>query len=145
MEHCTDPAIRDILSSWRYDLSGLSPAVRGDLESHLASCRHCRASQRIHRTIDVALIGLATLSIVVFLLALAVIHQIEPLRSWVFGMHLRQISIGVTLQDLAMAGLLVSVFLWLVVALVTPAPAFLSEVAATQAREIRNRGWRKIA
>ena len=144
MEKCTDPVIRDILSSWRYDISGSSPAVRGDLELHLAACRQCRASQRLHRTIDVALIGLATISILVFLLAIAVIHQIEPLRTWAVALHLHQISIAVTLQDFALAGLLVSVLLWLVVALVTPAPTFLSEVAAAQAREIRNRAPRKM-
>lgn len=145
MEKCTDPVVRDILSSWRYDLSGSSPAVRGDLESHLASCRQCRTSQRIHRTIDVALIGVATLSIAVFLLAIAVIHQIEPLRTWAVALHLRQISIAVTLQDLAIVGLLCSVLVWLVVAMVTPAPTFLSEVAVAQAREIRSRGLRKAA
>lgn len=145
MERCTDPVVRDILSSWRYDLSGSSPAVRGDLEEHLVSCRHCRTSQRVHRTIDVALIGLATLSILAFVFAIAVIHQIEPLRTWAVALHLHQISIAVTLQDFAIAGLLLSVMLWLVVALVTPAPTFLSEVALTQAREIRNRVPRKAA
>jgi hypothetical protein len=145
MNQCNEPAIRDILSSWRYDISGSSAELRGDLENHLASCRQCRTSQRIHRTIDVALIGLCTASALVFLLAIAVIHQIEPLRTWALALHIRQISFAVTLQDFAIVGLLGSVLLWLVVALVTPAPSYLSEVAITQAREIRNRGARRAA
>ncbi len=145
MTKCSDPAIGDILSSWRYDISGSSPEVRGDLEEHLGECGHCRTWQRIHRTIDVTLIGLATVSILVFLLAIAVIHQVEPLRTWAIALPLWQVQFPLTLQDLAIAGLLVSVLAWLVVALVTPAPVFLSEVAMTQAREIRNRVPRKAA
>ncbi len=145
MTKCSDPVVGDILSSWRYDLSGSSPEVRGDLEQHLGECRGCRTWQRIHRTIDVTLIGLATLSILMFLLAIAVIHQVEPLRTWAIALHMRSIEFPLTLQDLAIAGLLVSVLLWLLVALVTPAPTFLSEVAITQAKEIRNRVPRKAA
>ncbi len=145
MSQCTDPAVGDILSSWRYDISGSSPAVRGDLEDHLLTCRQCRNRQRLHRTIDVTLIGVATFSILAFLLALAVIHRIEPLRTWAVALHMRQLNFPVTLQELAFAGLLLSILLWLVVAAVTPAPTFLSEVAMAQAREIRNRSPRKVA
>ena len=145
MNKCTDPVVGDILSSWRYDISGSSPAVRGDLEEHLAECRQCRTRQRVHRTIDVSLIGLATLSILAFLLAIAVIHHLEPLRTWAIALHMRQINFPVTLQELAIAGLLLSVLAWLLVAMMTPAPVFLSEVAMAQAREIRNRTPRKVA
>ena len=145
MNNCSEPVISDILSSWRYDISGSSPAVRGDLEEHLAECRQCRTRQRVHRTIDVTLIGLATLSILAFLLAIAVIHHLEPLRAWAVALHMRQIAFALSLQDLAVAGLLVSMLAWLLVALMTPAPVFLSEVAMTQARGIRNRSSRKVA
>ena len=145
MSQCTDPVVGDILSSWRYDISGSSPAVRGDLEEHLFTCRQCRTRQRLHRTIDVTLIGIATVSILAFLLAIAVIHHLEPLRTWAIALHMRQLNFPVTLQELAFAGLLFSVLLWLLVAAVTPAPTFLSEVAMTQAREIRNRVPRKAA
>ncbi len=145
MAKCSDPAIGDILSSWRYDISGSSPAVRGDLEAHLVACRQCRTRQRFHRTIDVTLIGVATLSILAFLLAIAVIHHLEPLRTWAVALHMRQINFAVTLQELAVAGLLLSVLAWLLVALVTPAPTYLSELAVAQAREIRNRAPRKAA
>ena len=145
MSQCTDLVVGDILSSWRYDISGSSPAVRGDLEEHLQTCRQCRTRQRLHRTIDVTLIGVATLSILAFLLAIAVIHHLEPLRTWAIALHMRQMNFPVTLQELAFAGLLLSVLLWVVVAAVTPAPTFLSEVAMAQAREIRNRSLRKAA
>ena len=145
MSQCTDPVVGDILSSWRYDISGSSPAVRGDLEEHLLACRQCRTRQRLHRTIDVTLIGVATVSILAFLLAIAVIHRLEPLRTWAVALHMRQLNFPVTLQELAFAGLLLSVLLWLLVAAMTPAPTFLSEVAMTQAREIRNRVPRKAA
>ena len=69
----------------------------------------------------------------------------EPLRTWAFALHWRQLQFPLTLQDFAVAGLLISLFAWLLIMLVTPAPAFISEVAATQAKEIRNRGWRKAA
>ncbi len=143
MSVCTDPVIGDILSSWRYDLSGSSPAVAGDLQEHLAECRHCRTRQRLHRTVDVTLIGLATLSILAFLLAIAVIHHLEPLRTWAIALHLHQISFALTLQDLAVTGLGVSVLLWLLIAIMTPVPTFLQEVAVTQARELRNRAPRR--
>ncbi len=144
MSKCIDPAVGDILSSWRYDISGSSPAVRGDLEEHLVECRQCRTRQRVHRTIDVTLIGVATLSILAFLLAIAVIHHLEPLRTWAIALHMRQINFPLTLEDLAVTGLLLSVLAWLLVAMMTPAPTFLSEVAIAQAREIRNRAPRKI-
>ncbi len=145
MQTCNDPAVGYILSSWRYDISGSSPEVRGDLEQHLEGCRACRTRQRLHRTIDVALTGLATASVGLYLLAIAVIHHLEPLRTWAFALHLRQFAFPLTLQDFAIAGLLLSVLAWLLVMLVTPAPAYISEVASTQAREIRNRGWKKAA
>lgn len=145
MSHCSDPVVGTILSSWRYDLSGSSPELRGDLEDHLLACRGCRTRQRLHRTIDVTLIGLATISILAFLLAIAVIHHLEPLRTWAIALHMRQLQFPLTLQDLAVTGLLASVLLWLLVALVTPAPTYLSEVAMAQARELRNRTPRKAA
>ncbi|WP_233581318.1 hypothetical protein [Acidipila sp. EB88] len=145
MSQCTDPVVGDILSSWRYDISGSSPAVRGDLEEHFAECRQCRNRLRLHRTIDVTLIGVATLSILAFLLAIAVIHQVEPLRTWAIALPMHRLSFAVTLQEIAVAGLFASVVAWLLIALMTPAPVFLSEVASAQARVMRNRGPRKIA
>jgi hypothetical protein len=60
---CIDPVVGDILSGWRYDISGLSPAMRTDYEDHLHECGHCRSKQRLHRTVDVLLISVSSLSI----------------------------------------------------------------------------------
>ena len=160
MAMCTDPVIGDILSSWRYDLSGISPEMRGDYEQHFEECAGCRRRQRLHRTIDVTLIGISTFSAIAFLLAIAVIHRVEPLRFWavahlnlremdVVHLHLRHIYLQLTLQDVAVAGLMVSLLAWLLVALMTPAPTYLTGMAITQARviekEFRNRVPRNVA
>ena len=52
--------------------------MRRDYEQHLVECAHCLSRQRLHRTIDVVLIGLSTVSIAAFLLGLAVIHRVQP-------------------------------------------------------------------
>src|SRR5580698_5344067 len=85
---CTDQVVGDILSGWRYDISGLSPAMRTDYEQHLSECSHCRRRQRVARTIDVLLISVSTLSIVAFLLAAVVIHRVE-LMTHVGVFHVR--------------------------------------------------------
>jgi CBS domain containing-hemolysin-like protein len=129
---CTDPVIGDILSSWRYDISGISREMRVDYERHLSDCAHCHDRQRLHRTIDVVLIGLSTVSIAVFLLALAVMHRVD-FRS-VFILHLWQRNVVLSLQAAAVAGLLVSLMTWILVAIATPAPVYLTDIALSQAR-----------
>src|SRR6185437_13294560 len=74
---CTDQVVGAILSGWRYDISGLSPAMRTDYEQHFTECSHCRRRQRVARTIDVLLISVSTLSIIAFLLAAVIIHRVE--------------------------------------------------------------------
>lgn len=128
-KECTDQVVGDILSSWRYDISGISPGMRTDYESHLAECEHCRSKQRLHRAIDVFLIGMSTLSAMVFLFALAVIHRFEPLRHWAIVMHLDGRSVALTLQMGAFAGLLVSILCWVLIAIATPAPVYLTDMA----------------
>lgn len=138
---CSDQVVGDILSSWRYDISGISPEMRTDYEQHLDECQQCRARQRMHRTIDVTLIGLATLSMLAFLLALAVIHRVEPLRYWaVMHLHLRQMYVVLTLQAAAVLGLVVSMVAWILVAIATPAPVYIADLAMAQARGLQNRG-----
>lgn len=139
MTLCTDQVVGDILSSWRYDISGISPEMRTDYEEHLQSCDHCRSRQRLHRFIDVTLIALSTLSILAFLLALAVIHHVTPLRDWALVMHLDGRYVALSLQMGAMLGLLVSLVSWILVAVATPAPVYLTGVALTQARILQNR------
>ena len=139
MSTCTDTVVGDILSSWRYDISGISPEMRTDYEEHLANCSHCRSRQRLHRAIDVTLIGLSTLSILVFLLALAVIHHIEPLRTAAVVMLLEHTQLVLTLQAAAIIGLLASLVAWVLVAVATPAPVYLTGVAIEQARVLQDR------
>jgi len=140
MTMCTDQVVGDILSSWRYDISGITPEMRTDYELHLVECAHCRARQALHRTIDVTLIGISTVSIAVFLLALAIIHRVEPLQHWaVAQLNLRQMHVVVSLQVAAVLGLLISLLTWVLVAITTPAPVYLTGVALTQARILHGR------
>jgi hypothetical protein len=127
---CTDQVVGDILSGWRYDISGLSPAMRTDYEQHLSECSHCRRRQNIARTIDVLLICVSTLSIVAFLLAAVVIHRVE-LITHIFTMHLRlnhAHGIAISMEAVAITGLLFSMFLWVLVAVATPLPGFLGGI-----------------
>lgn len=140
MTTCTDPVVGDILSSWRYDISGISPEMRTDYEQHLAECAQCRSRQRFHRTIDVTLIGLSTVSIAVFLFALAVIHHVEPLQHWpLVHLQLHQMYVALTLQVAAVLGLLVSLLIWVLVAITTPAPVYLTGMALAHARVLQGR------
>ena len=68
MSECVDPIVGKILAGWRYDISGLAPEMREDYEDHFDGCAHCRYRQRLHRNIDLALIGLASVSAAVFLM-----------------------------------------------------------------------------
>ena len=127
---CTDQVVGDILSGWRYDISGLSPAMRTDYDQHLSDCSHCRRRQRIARTIDVLLISVSTLSIDAFLLAAFVIHRVE-LVTHIFTMHLRLSQthgIAISLEAVAVAGLIFSALLWILVAIATPLPGFLGGI-----------------
>jgi hypothetical protein len=133
---CIDPPVGDILSGWRYDISGLHSEMRLDYEEHLRECRMCLSRQRLHRAIDMLLIGSATFAIAAFVLALMVLRHIEPLRDWViFNVQIHQMSLVVSLQVVAVLGLLVSLAAWILVAITTPAPTYLSQQArALQAR-----------
>jgi hypothetical protein len=127
---CTDQVVGDILSGWRYDISGLSPAMRTDYEQHLSECGHCRRRQQIARTIDVLLICVSTLSIAAFLLAAVVIRRVE-LVSHIFTMHLRLSQthgIAISLEAVAVVGLIFSTLLWVFVAVATPLPGFLGGI-----------------
>lgn len=138
MALCTDQVVGDILSSWRYDISGISPEMRTDYEEHLQTCEHCRGKQRLHRLIDVILIGTSTVSILAFLFALAVIHHLQPLHDWALIMHLDGRQVALTLQMGALFGLLISLVSWVLVAVATPAPVYLADIALNQARMLQS-------
>jgi hypothetical protein len=151
---CTDTIVGDILSGWRYDISGIPREMRQDYEQHLVECGHCRSRQRLHRTIDVVLIGLSTVSIAAFLLAVVVIRHVQPLHHWALvDVHIWQMSIVLGLQAAAIAGLLFSLLVWVLVAVATPAPLYLTGVAVARARilqehipeELRERLTRTVA
>ncbi len=133
---CIDPTVGDILSGWRYDISGLHSEMRTDYDEHLRECRHCHSRQSIHRAIDVLLIGASTVAIGAFISALLVLHRIEPLRDWVIlNLQLHRMSLVVSLERVAILGLLVSLLAWIIVAIITPAPSYLTQ----QARALQDR------
>jgi hypothetical protein len=127
--HCTDPLIGNILAGWRYDISGLSPAMRTDYDQHLSDCASCRRRQHVARTIDVLLLTVSSLSILAFLLAAAVLHRIEAmahLSSSLHG-HVYHTPVTISLEAAAFAGLLISLGLWVLVAVATPISGLVSD------------------
>jgi hypothetical protein len=125
-EQCIDPVIGKILAGWRYDISSLAPEMRGDYEEHLGSCPRCHSRQLLHRTIDVSLIVLASLSAAVFLLAFVVIRHYGPRHAF-------------WLEIAALGGFALSGLIWLAVAVATPAPATMVDVAKLGARHVHDR------
>ena len=136
---CNDHVIGAILSGWRYDISGIPKDLRGDYEAHLRSCDHCRRRQHIHRTVDVLLLAATTLSFAAFLLASLVMRRLEAItRISNLHVHLHgqrsvalthlPASITVSLQAVAIAGVVISMVLWVLVAIATPVPGMLSNM-----------------
>ena len=126
MSECVDPVVGKILAGWRYDISSLAPEMRGDYEEHFVLCERCRSRQRLHRGIDLALIGLASVSAGVFLLAFGVIHHFAPHHTLI-------------LELAALTGFALSALIWLAVAVATPAPATMVDVARIGARRVHDR------
>ena len=123
---CTDKVVGAILAGWRYDISGITPEMRGDYEQHFAECEYCRAKQRLHRTIDVGLIVLTAISAFVFLLAFGAIVHFEPRHAlW--------------LELAALAGFGLSALVWLIVAVATPARLVMVDAAFQGARAVHDR------
>ncbi len=127
---CTDQVVGDILSGWRYDISGLSPAMRTDYEQHFSDCGYCRRRQRVARTIDVLLISVSTLSIAAFLLAAIIIHRLELIAHiGKVHVHVSQAhAVAISLEAVAVTGVVLSTLLWVLVAIATPLPGFLGEI-----------------
>jgi hypothetical protein len=126
MSQCIDPLVGKILAGWRYDISGLAPEMAADYEQHFAECEHCRARQRLHRTIDVSLIVLASISAAGFLLAFGVIRHVGPSHALIFELA-------------ALGGFALSALLWLAVAVATPAPMAVVDAARVGARRVHDR------
>lgn len=137
LDTCNDQVVGAILSGWRYDISGISPDLRVDYESHLKACSHCRRRQRIHRTVDVLLLAATTLSFAAFLLAAIVMHKLEAitgLHNQVVHLHGEGLaaripsSITISLEAVAFVGVFVSMLLWVLVAIATPIPGMVMAV-----------------
>ena len=125
MSECVDPMVGKILAGWRYDISGLAVEMRGDYERHFAACERCRRRQRLHRIIDVSLIVLASVSAGVFLLAFGVIRHFGPRHA-------------LLLELAALGGFALSALIWLAVAVATPAPMTVVDVAMLGARRVHD-------
>jgi hypothetical protein len=137
---CTDRVVGGILKSWRYDISGIAPEMRKDYEHHLGECAHCSSRQKVHRTIDVTLAILTSLSVLFFLFALAVIVHIRPFEYVfinVFGLDI--FDMYHMLVSAAIAGVCFSLIGLALVLTTTPAPAYLGGIAAERAKLIEER------
>ncbi len=128
---CTDKIVGGILAGWRYDISGLAPEMRGDYEAHLAECQHCRSRQRLHRTIDISLIVIATISAMLFLVAFVAVRHFSPRHALI-------------LEIIALGGFAFSILMWVVVAIATPAPLVMVDAAKTGARALHDRLPEKV-
>lgn len=136
---CNDPVVGAILSGWRYDISGISPDLRVDYEAHLYNCAHCRRRQRLHRTVDVLLLAATTLSFAAFLLAALVMHHVEAMTH-ITNVHLHlheqgsaahfrlPSAITISLEAVAIAGVVVSMLLWTLVTIATPIPNMVATI-----------------
>ena len=137
---CTDRVVGAILASWRYDISGISPDMRKDYEQHLVECSRCSARQRFHRTLDVSLAILTSLSAVFFLFALAVLKHIKPLEHVAFNVFsLDIVDTYHMLVSAGIAGLIFSVIVLALVLTTTSAPMYLGGIAAERAKLLEER------
>jgi len=137
---CTDRVVGAILAGWRYDISGIYPEMRKDYEQHFVECPHCRARQKFHRSLDVTLAVLTSLSASFFLFALAVLHHIKPVEHLAFNIF--SLDIADTYHMLVSAGIAGLVFSVIGLALVlttTPVPTYLSDMAAERAKILEDR------
>lgn len=104
--------------------------MRTDYEQHFVECAHCRRRQAIARSIDVLLIAVSSLSILAFLLAAVVIHRVE-LVTHIFSLHVRLTqthAVAISLEAVAIAGMVFSTLIWILVAIATPLPGFLGGI-----------------
>ncbi len=137
---CTDRVVGAILASWRYDISGISPEMRKDYEKHLKECNRCSSRQRFHRGLDVSLVVLTSLSVFFSIFALAVLKHIKPLEHVAFSvLGLDKFDMYHMLVSAAIAGVCFSVIAFALVLMATPAPSYLSGIAAERAKLIEER------
>jgi Flp pilus assembly protein TadB len=137
---CNDRVVGAILASWRYDISGLSPEMRRDYEQHLADCPCCSARQKFHRGMDVSLLILTALSVFFSVFALAVLMHVKPLEHVAFKLlSLDTFDVYHMLVSASIAGVCFSVIAFALVMMATPAPTYLSGIAAERAKLLEER------
>ena len=137
---CTDRVVGAILSSWRYDISSITPEMRKDYEQHLVECPHCRSRQKFHRSLDGTLAVLTALSMISFLFALAVLQRVKFMEHVAFNiLGLDTVSMYQMLVSAAFAGLGFSLIAFVLVLVTTPASAYLGGMAADRARLLEAR------
>jgi hypothetical protein len=114
--------------------------MRKDYEGHFAECAHCSARQKFHRSLDVTLAVLTSLSAIFFLFAVAVLLHVHPLEHVAFNVF------GLDVEDTyhmlisaGIAGLIFSVIALALVLMATPAPSYLGGIAAERAKLIEER------
>jgi hypothetical protein len=114
--------------------------MRRDYESHFAECARCSARQKFHRSLDVTLAVLTSLSAVFFLFALAVLKHIRPLEHVAFNVFALDVEDTYhMLISAGIAGLIFSVIALALVLMATPAPSYLGGIAAERAKLIEER------
>ena len=123
---CTDRVVGQILAGWRYDISGIAPEMRGDYEAHLAECERCRSQQKFHRVIDFSLLLVCKISAVLFLAAFFAVRHFYP-------------DASVIMQWIAVAGILVSGVIWVIICMTTPVPVMVFGAVKQKAREIHEK------
>ena len=114
--------------------------MRKDYEHHLADCARCSSRQRFHRSLDVALVVLTSLSVFFSVFALAVLKHIKPLEHVAFNiLSLDIFDMYHMLVSAAIAGVCFSVIAFALVLMATPAPTYLGGIAAERAKLIEER------
>ena len=153
---CTDQVIGAILSGWRYDISGTPLSLRGDYETHLRGCAHCRGKQRLHRTVDMLLLAVTTLACMACFLAAVVVHRLETIRHLSGSLHVHlgadralalahiPQSVTISLEAVAVSGVIFSLLLWALVLMTTPVPGMVSAILRDHVSpELRDRLWKQ--
>ena len=126
MAQCVDRVVGRILAGWRYDISHLAAEMRVDYEQHFTECEHCRNWQRLHRMVDFGLLLLAKVSAVVFIAAFFAVRYFHPRYAFIMEM-------------LALAGVLFSGAIWVIVCMTTPVPVMVFGAVRSKARQIHDK------
>ncbi len=114
--------------------------MRKDYEQHLVECSRCSARQKFHRSLDVTLVALTSLSVFFSLFALAVLRHIKPLEHVAFNiLGLDIVDTYHMLVSAAIAGVFFSVIAFVLVLTTTPVPSYLGGIAAERAKILEER------